>query len=1459
MENTTRQDLVTKIARIQSVYDSPSTSDELKKTLKYGLDGAKKALDAMDAAAKEVKQAEVVEQVAHKDVVIAKAKAATQKKKAKTPAAKKEIEKKVVDPVIAKAKAAVEKTKNAKEKLVPAKVQAKKATKSLTSLVAAKPALQKIYAGTSETDLIRDAARKAMSPGKRKSASGKTYYEKRSNRVDVGHKKAPYLEKGGSVSYPDKLMGAVNKSNINIRTSNGTIEMDPKTGAATKIIVDDGGDKYIAKIEKFDIEEYKKFYNVTELPNSIDILDLGYWMKDGTYEEPAFDWREEMAAGFEKGGKVKLGKVFYQQDNIGKAKYTISSHDGVQTHKDGSPFYGINIFHNKKDLADHRKKLISEGYTERNGIYEFGGALEDMTAKEMLDKQFSANVYTDEILLFEVKEQTFRDEDKATTFAASLRAQGFDVKKKKISFDGNSKFTVKGFKKKPITYLDINSDNPLSSQLVKITGDAWAVGDYKNITGIVGYNDNNLTTEYPFVHVKTGQVFKVNPKMEDGGQVNETIWLRVNGEPEATTYETFYAENTAEDVDPLPDEDFETIKNLKPGESWEIGGAGGGTVVRLSGPDDEAGLPKRELLIDENRGIYIPQFFYNNFDFSKFNLKKEDFADLSSPDNEFYQEAWDELLADARMDDGSTLEQDGDLWLVSGDGPDKEQQYHAEVREWMKNNAPAEYQNVSLDEIPIDVFNDIQQTEYRALLDRFDNDTFKQGGKLSGYDLNVNSSDTRYVNVHGTFEEKPIITLVNKTSFHNSVYNSNESWYNVAVNGAEWTGSKVEYRERDKKYSLTLYSYSDRISEKLKMIYDSLPDLKQAISKALLGESYEGHGMVGKGMHHVSVRIPSNATFAAGGEMPQDKKGGLLDPLTYVDGSPVRFEVKEDGGKYQIFKKDTGKAVTNNLVFHHTKNQNSFSSVEDATKSLRELLIGLHTEIPEHNPAPSFYKAPGILSRIGAMFFEHGGNLSADQVEEVLTEYIAAALWSTINSDTDNTFSEDNFTREDIAPATLRAMEADVRKFLAENADALKESELDNGQIGHDLWLTRNGHGAGFWDRGLDDGTADLLTDAAKAMKQIDLEAGDDGKVHYFPEPNFENGGKVDQTFDYRMLDRLRSDCDYYLGNNGKSRHEKHLWAGNVDGQIKEMKRLWNGLKVKPEWLSMEEIEEYEKKMKAEFAKDGDISGKPKTKDEFYKAAVAYLKKYYYLDPIEMDMTDTDHPRSDSAFDDGQTPEEFVDEFAEKYDLEKYYNKGGQVDRGISRDRKFKSQESHEQRYQRKTIPKNPHYKEKGGSINDMLKDAGIVDEIYPKILDGLIKEGYLKEDTPFGQFSSGGGFEHFAIKRPDGHWLIMNANETGVVLSQGKHKDFNGLYDEFWDDEKQDNIKYIMIDTDDYSKQRPVGEIVSDIMNDKWKKAGFEDEEAPEPKEKKPNPVVAKAKAAMAKKPTKKAGKKKK
>ena len=72
------------------------------------------------------------------------------------------------------------------------------------------------------------------------------------------------------------------------------------------------------------------------------------------------------------------------------------------------------------------------------------------------------------------------------------------------------------------------------------------------------------------------------------------------------------------------------------------------------------------------------------------------------------------------------------------------------------------------------------------------------------------------------------------------------------------------------------------------------------------------------------------------------------------------------------------------------------------------------------------------------------------------------------------------------------------------------------------------------------------------------------------------------RSFDYQFLGRLEQDCRYFLAYG--NRYIGHLWAKNVDEQIAEMKRIHNSFSEdeKPEWLTMEEIENYEKLMKEE-------------------------------------------------------------------------------------------------------------------------------------------------------------------------------------------------------------------------------------------------------------------------------------
>ena len=105
-------------------------------------------------------------------------------------------------------------------------------------------------------------------------------------------------------------------------------------------------------------------------------LGMKYGKMSGKDFDGSHDMREHSRrddARFEE-RMEKGGKLYTTQMNVGRAKYVINYHDGSKTHKDGSPFYDIDIFSNRKDFDKAVKKLESEGYKYR---YADGGMMAD--------------------------------------------------------------------------------------------------------------------------------------------------------------------------------------------------------------------------------------------------------------------------------------------------------------------------------------------------------------------------------------------------------------------------------------------------------------------------------------------------------------------------------------------------------------------------------------------------------------------------------------------------------------------------------------------------------------------------------------------------------------------------------------------------------------------------------------------------------------------------------------------------------------------------------------------------------------------------------------------------------------------------------------------------------------------------------------------------------------------------
>jgi hypothetical protein len=129
-----------------------------------------------------------------------------------------------------------------------------------------------------------------------------------------------------------------------------------KSGNFIKSKIHNNSQKYSLAI--YSAIRKQKFNNYKDVHKDVDeLISKNEGFSSDAQRKAAF------ANGYEEKGKKNEGKKrFKRQDGIGKAKYTISYHDGKKKHKDGSDFFDIKIFKNKKDLSDFVGTLAKQGY-----------------------------------------------------------------------------------------------------------------------------------------------------------------------------------------------------------------------------------------------------------------------------------------------------------------------------------------------------------------------------------------------------------------------------------------------------------------------------------------------------------------------------------------------------------------------------------------------------------------------------------------------------------------------------------------------------------------------------------------------------------------------------------------------------------------------------------------------------------------------------------------------------------------------------------------------------------------------------------------------------------------------------------------------------------------------------------------------------------------------------------------
>jgi hypothetical protein len=105
--------------------------------------------------------------------------------------------------------------------------------------------------------------------------------------------------------------------------------------------------------------------------------------------------------------------------------------------------------------------------------------------------------------------------------------------------------------------------------------------------------------------------------------------------------------------------------------------------------------------------------------------------------------------------------------------------------------------------------------------------------------------------------------------------------------------------------------------------------------------------------------------------------------------------------------------------------------------------------------------------------------------------YVECALWSS----TDDNGEPLDRTDATLSPEARARMQDDCADFYKQFSE-LWEDHYSDEHAGHDFWLTRNRHGAGFWDGDLPKEIGQKLTDMAHPYGGCDLYIGDDGQIY---------------------------------------------------------------------------------------------------------------------------------------------------------------------------------------------------------------------------------------------------------------------------------------------------------------------------------------------------------------------------
>jgi len=199
---------------------------------------------------------------------------------------------------------------------------------------------------------------------------------------------------------------------------------------------------------------------------------------------------------------------------------------------------------------------------------------------------------------------------------------------------------------------------------------------------------------------------------------------------------------------------------------------------------------------------------------------------------------------------------------------------------------------------------------------------------------------------------------------------------------------------------------------------------------------------------------------------------------------------------------------------------------------------------------------PELKENIKNKIIMEGKMIDNENIKKILHHYIDAALWTeeerlnddygvnndlVYGDDDKNAFEDEiekivrlqsnlnkkgfeKFSREDMESNSVIKAYMDIKKFIKLVGEDVMIKAMEDAspeQIGHDLWLTRNHHGAGFFDGHYDYEIEEKLIDAAHALGEVDLYLTDNATLSFSNENILENKKNIN-LIKRRLINKIK-------------------------------------------------------------------------------------------------------------------------------------------------------------------------------------------------------------------------------------------------------------------------------------------------------------------------------------------------